>query len=371
MQSTFGVRLEHFANTIDIVDDDTFRHIIALVEEYLKDVLNIQVVRVMTEQSPASGGDLLVKFRLDMTSQYDAINLSDDASYQKGHMQFAYRQKQPLWIVSQVAHTTLDTPQIGYIDLWSGVANIPAYCTNTVANIKTSIIVPILNNEGRIYGVINYETSDYLELTEGARQELSRISRTISALYQLRKTRGVQAKNTKDVIADISTSLKKGVFPKLTKPKVFIASANKGCQDVIEVLMAVLAEFSDQVDVIHWKNMRASGNVNQQLVKEITSSQYGICYFSEPDDSNGKFHYKDNSNVVFEAGMFHGRVDSSGREVNCWLPLREKDSPHAPFDLAAERTVVIQRDEDGFLETDTLKSLLTSHLEALVTDKGE
>lgn len=99
--------------------------------------------------------------------------------------------------------------------------------------------------------------------------------------------------------------------------------------------------------------MSDSGNINAQIAREIVRSRFGICYLSQKSQDDSSHKFIDNPNVVFEAGMLHAltRVTSatSGAEPSGWIPMREADSPPAPFDFAAERTIEIPRSGNGEL----------------------
>lgn len=51
----------------------------------------------------------------------------------------------------------------------------------------------------------------------------------------------------------------------------------------------------------------------------------------------------DNPNVIFEAGMLHALINSPDAPPSGWIPVREEDSPAAPFDFAAERIEKVPR----------------------------
>jgi len=83
--------------------------------------------------------------------------------------------------------------------------------------------------------------------------------------------------------------------------------------------------------------------------------------------------YIDNANVVFEAGMLHARTiaddPSSGREPTGWIPMREEDSPRAPFDFAAERILIVPRFRDGALNEDRLREMLRARINTLLEQR--
>jgi hypothetical protein len=120
--------------------------------------------------------------------------------------------------------------------------------------------------------------------------------------------------------------------------------------------------------------MDAAGNINTQIAAEILESRFGICYLSEPDEDSpaGAHQYRDNPNVVFEAGMLHARTtaaaDTDGGEPAGWIPVREQESPPPPFDFAAERIVQVPRSRTGDLNESRLREMLRRRIEALLRE---
>jgi hypothetical protein len=102
-----------------------------------------------------------------------------------------------------------------------------------------------------------------------------------------------------------------------------------------------------------------------QLAEIITRSQFGLCYFSEPQRETGG--YKDNPNVVFEAGMLHTTILSNA-EPSGWIPLRENKSPPLPFELASERIFVVPRTADGRLNEELFHVRLRARIQLLLAD---
>ena len=76
-----------------------------------------------------------------------------------------------------------------------------------------------------VFGVIVFDTEEYLEITEQAKCELTKIAETVSILLQLQWSRGSQKTNTVTVIDMLEKSLQEESIPKLTKPKIFLASS--------------------------------------------------------------------------------------------------------------------------------------------------
>ena len=148
-------------------------------------------------------------------------------------------------------------------------------------------------------------------------------------------------------------------WPKLTKPKVFLASPASGDDKIIETIQSLFNEneFRHKYDLIYWKDMNQPGNINDHLLSILGTCRYGICYFSEPHP-DAENTYQDNDNVVFEAGMLHGRTNTISSRPVAWIPIREKNSGDAPFDFRNERTIEVPRSDEGELDTNQFREQL-------------
>ena len=64
--------------------------------------------------------------------------------------------------------------------------------------------------------------------------------------------------------------------------------------------------YGDRLRFSSWAEMANPGQITDQLVDEISRSQYGICYLSEltnrPAGKAKQQKYVDNPNVLIEAG---------------------------------------------------------------------
>jgi len=134
------------------------------------------------------------------------------------------------------------------------------------------------------------------------------------------------------------------------RPTLFFAYSNKADEKVLTTIREVLTKFREHFELRDWQEMAETGEINGQIIREISRCRDGICYFSEEkEDPDGKGKklttYADNSNVLVEAGMLQALIGGNEREGN-WIPIREGTTP-APFDLSGQRTINIQREEDG------------------------
>ncbi len=273
-----------------------------------------------------------------------------------------------MWIVSAKGKQNLEACE-GFTDLWSGLKKIPKYKSlgETDQPVKTRIIVPVkVRKSKRVFGVIILESAEKLDITDAAKNELNKIADTISIIFRSHKTTVAKQKNTIDVIKSLEKFLIKPLLS-LTKPKLFIAFPINAERDVTEIMVKTLKdEFNDKVDLVNWKEMDHPGNINQQLIDAICACRYAICYLSERNE-NGEF--RDNSNVIFEAGMFHGRTDEVSSVPSSWIPVREKESPKPPFDFAQERMLIVQRNKSGSLKEKIFVSKFRSRIKAMLNSQ--
>jgi hypothetical protein len=215
-----------------------------------------------------------------------------------------------------------------------------------------------------VLGIMSFGISDYIEITDEAKSELSKIADTLGILIRLFRAADAQKSSTETAVENLQQLLSRPL-PKLTKPKIFLASSAEAESDVIEVVLNVLKEdaYAARLDLIYWKAMDQPGNINRQLLEAIANARYGICYFSQ---KVGDGEYIDNINVVFEAGMFHGRVDEITPVPASWVPIREGQSPDLPFDFAQERILLVERTKVGSLRVKSFAAALRRSLDALL-----
>ena len=220
MDNTFGERLLQVSKTIDILDENTFKNILKLIEEYTKKTLNIKYVSIMTVPLNNLNSDIpiLNKFTLGDTNRTVMAIKKGNGEY-CGQTAYAFDKDKHLWVLSNEEGNVLKGSK-AYIDQWSQDEEIPEFISlNMNSIIKTSIIIPIKkqNNIQNIYGVVNFETEEYIEITEQAKSELINLSKTVSHLVQAYDVRNAQHKNTTAVIERMEQDIHKNFIPKLTK----------------------------------------------------------------------------------------------------------------------------------------------------------
>jgi hypothetical protein len=360
---TFARNLRHFARSVGIVDDWMFNEIQSLIHRYVRDELEAAYFQVMQEHVLDGRPGLRTFWSSERDEHSTVIHLPD--SRYSTMMAMSFDQARPLWVVSPdggpLRHST------SHVDLWSSVLDLPAYRAPLNRDTRTLIIVPLWL-VGRVSGVMHLETVSFVQPTEVAKDELVLLSDAIAILFDLWRASRLRANLTRDAIADLAEALNVARFPKLAKPKVFVAYSGQADSQVVSVIHEVLHEFSDKISVTDWNATGNAGENPYQVTQELVASSFGIFYFSEPakDESATGYKYVDNANVVFEAGMMHSLNYSSGSESRGWVPIREEDSPSPPFDFAAERVVYIPRTARGELHEARFRQQLSRRMRDLL-----
>lgn len=364
--STFAGQLKHFAQTIDIVDSNTFDQIRDLVCKYVTHELNSDYFELLKGETGDNGGDQL--WLRTFWSSEDKSHLwpmrAGSGSY-TNPVTDAFDNARPMWIVSAEGRQSLDVAE-HYVDMWSGAQNLSKYRSATGQSIRTIIILPL--SFRRLIGIFCIESSEYIGITDVAKWELRRLADALAILLSLWDANKAHSICKDHAINDLRELLQRAKFPKLAKPHFFLAFPKSADETVMLIIKSVLEKHADTLEYTDWAKMVDSGNIMSQIGKEIMESRFGICYLSEPVESSSALQkqYRDNLNVVFEAGMLHARTsasadDGDGNGPAGWIPIREENSPPAPFDFATERILYVPR-TNGELNESRLHEMLEGRI---------
>jgi hypothetical protein len=364
--NTFAGQLRHFARSVDIVDDRVFERVRMLMYKYVKDELGAAYFELMRGQAMGNEPGLRMFWSSEEKDHSWPIKQAD-GSY-TNLVTLAYGKEQPLWIVGQDRRPLNEAENLE--DQWSHNLDLPPYQSAVDHAARTLVALPLRRQ--RSLGVCYFETLSDIGITEVAKVELQRLADATSILLELYEANLVQTSMTSAAIFELQERLERAKFPQLTRPHFFLAFSSQADKQVTTVIQEVLRTFSVRLEFTDWTRMHESGNVNVQIAKEITRSRFGICYLSEPAKVAGEpgIEYLDNPNVLFEAGMLHARTAANeaedGSEPTGWIPIREPLSPPAPFDFSTERILKIPRFDDGGLNEDRLRQVLTERVTKLL-----
>ncbi len=363
MSETFGIRLKRFALSVDIVDDNIFQRTWDLVKQYLTEQLKPTYWALLVESQVDNEPGLYA--RECSEGGHMAFSLMKGKDEYNGLAAYSFGEGKPLWLVSPDKEP-LD-PNTSIKDKWSKAENLPCFDRPSDAGIRSVVFVP-LRQRGRTIGVLDLQSPQYNEITKKITDELILIANTLAVILTLSETFKSQRDHTLEAINLHSKALSEENWPILTKPKIFVASSGEADDKVMGTIRSVLDEFSDQLDVHNWEDSSTSGNINLEILQQVKESQFGLCYFSEPvEDPKSEYMYQDNINVVFEAGMFQSQTNPNVTDdPTGWIPIREKLSPHPPFDFAQQRMIIVERLADGKANLDKLQGSLKDRINDLL-----
>ena len=173
------------------------------------------------------------------------------------------------------------------------------------------------------------------------------------------------------VATEPKEALKTQHWTQLALPQIFVAypgverlemEARAEHEAIIEIIRDVIDGFSDILKAVYWEDLTEAGNINMQIIRDISNSELGLCYFSEPT-AEGQF--QENANVLFEAGMMQALVNFPSTRLRAWIPVREKESTSIPFDIASERILLVDR-TDGKLDKTSFADALRQRVATLI-----
>ena len=362
---TFAELLRQFALSVDIVDQATFNRVRDHVVEYMRNELEAAYFGLMTRSTIDGQPGLQTTWSSADQGSGTTIRSGDGYTRQ---VSIAFDQRRPLWVVAADGGALRDVDDpAGYLDLWSDVTGLPRYVSPAEESMKTSIMLPLVRL-GRPLGVMYLESTTHVEATPVAKHELTTLAEALAILLELRDANKAQTEGTEKAVSQLGRFLGQAKFPRLTKPNLFLASADDADSHVLGILKGVLAEFDSKVSVFDWHEIADSGAITSQIADRIVRSRYGICYFSEPAPSGAEHGYVDNPNVIFEAGMLHALINAPDAPPSGWIPVREESSPPAPFDFADQRIEKVPRDQDGQVVEERLRAQMQRRIVALLRD---
>lgn len=343
---SFAGQLRHFSRSVDIVDKSTFDGVRELVIHYVKRELGDGTYFELLREQQSPSGPVLHTF-WSSEEKWQVLPIRDGDGAHGSAISASFELERPLWVVT-TDRTPLDTssPAV-YEDQWSGVTDLPVHASPTRSSVSTLIVVPL--HRRRALGAFCIESPSYLEATDVALREMGLLGDALATLLELWEVNETHSWLTAEAVSDLREMLTKAEFPRLAQPQIFVAYSERADGQVTDVIRNVLQQYESKLQVTFWNEISETGNITVQVGERIAQSKFGICYLSEPDgsDSEGPCGYVDNHNVVFEAGMLHALTNSADAQPAGWIPIREKDSPPAPFDFAAERILEVVRTGTG------------------------
>ncbi|MDR3245562.1 MAG: nucleotide-binding protein [Prevotellaceae bacterium] len=367
---------QDFSQSIDIVDDEQLKSIKSIFDKIVES-LSIEFYEV--QKAVYTDTDAVETFQNanvvlthywckgKSVSEPSVLTKDETGIYKgKGHVAYAFTNNKSLWITNKDG-SPLSLKE-DYIDSLPGKLRdevIPKFWNineqkGVVKEVKTSIIMLLKYIDGNIpIGILNFESSKYIPFDSKKRQLFENIGTAVATIMQLNSIKKIQSANTATIsnkLLDIRDLLPLSKL--LDKPKVFVAFPKCCDINVISAIKSWSKTHKKTLEFIFWDEMNHTGNIITQIIEQINQCKYGIAYFSEEiKQKNGKIKYIDNSNVLFEAGMFHAMIFDKNDDtlMKEWLPIRENEKlclSKIPFDLIQERMIIVERTDNGKINED-------------------
>lgn len=358
MKITFAREILQFVESINMVDKYIFLETKKVIDKYAQSKFDIDKVKIMKIYINGER-TILKKFTL---KDFADDTIGDEIVFD-GQMPFIINQPSPktAWITSSVKGEFLIDAE-SYIDHYLRLKNIPKFIRgDSQSLIRTSIIVPYFEkrkNKQFIQGVVNYESNSYLEYTKEERREIEELTQAIAKLMYLYDVYVKQSYNTDKALKKIDEKFELYKSMPKVKNNIFLAYPKNSESDVVDLIKEVIESDFKEISYFDWCENSKTGTITKEIFEQIETSKYGICYLSQKD---GKGRYKDNINVMFEAGLMH----SKSQYLNMWIPIREVASPPKAFDTSGLNHIEIER-ENGEFDQEAFKKKLRSMLKTMI-----
>ena len=374
-------QLYNFSST-SLIDDDISERLRELIHKCICKTFQVKFYHIMLDGKQVSGKPGLatpeIAGKAWCNDNADSVPIYSDStiiSY-RAQSTYAYQEQKPLWIISKDEGSLHESDE--YIDYWSSthesnIKELPKFRNPNKRDIKTSVIIPLRHGEGHVFGFICLESEKCIKgdtkISQRAKEEFKKLANSIGAILSAHENYLNRQNSTRNALKRLEKLAEdyKLACP-LSKPIVFFASSSRADQEVIGIIREVLDKFAEEIDVKYWHEDQTPGHIPEHIKETISDCRFGICYFSEPvkEEDRSEHDYIDNPNVMFEAGMLNSLVYSVNAAPRGWIPIREEDSPSAPFDFAQQRMIILKRLNDKKVNRSELITNLKERLKELL-----
>lgn len=373
---TFGEELNRLALAVSIVSEESWRNLIEDLNSYFLNTVGacyweISVAGVRINNTPglktvASSDKQDNVYTLKATKQNEFLDFRS----------FAYSRATPLWIVDKNKRTLSD-PNSSLEDKWSGLhkdEEFPKKFPEHYNRLAKTAFFNVLRFAGNNFGVFVLEHEDAKLLTPEIKSDIKLATEALSRIVRVWQI-------TKEQTDSLTASRRrfhefvKGCSSITDRKRIFIASPSNRDEKVWDAISKVLdkQKYKDRFKIIKWDEKTQPGNIISQILDDAAEAALAICLFSEKlsvssPSSKKKPTVIDNPNVVFEAGVFQGLVESPEHICKALICIRESEEIAGQpfFDIAQERLCVIERDNKQQLLVEPFTEKLENMLDSVL-----
>lgn len=366
---SFGEHLKQFALSIDFIDSGHYELVQQQIKKYLAVQLDATQVALFEPTQVDDRDGIATVWSYPNFHIHQTLR-NEDNEYRR-QLALAIGEQRNLWVIGEAGR--LDSDNRG-IDVWGEEEDThlpPFYVAKHAKPSQTAIVLITRNAQGYANGAFLIEIGKIVRPSKVLRREMQLIADAVGLLHATDVATHEQREGTARAIANLSDLVGKLELDTGPKPLMFVASSSRAPDDIMKAVDEVLEQFSDHVFVEPWHKIHQPGNINMQLVEKIRKAQYGICYMSEEVDEKTRNvrndpRFRDNPNVLVEAGMLHMVTVADTASGTGWIPIREKDSPKVPFDLGNQRMVLVDRNKEGTADIKKFKANLVAKIASLL-----
>lgn len=272
-----AVLLNQFALAVDNVEDYVCDRVRNLLTRHLTDRCGAQHFEVLMDgvRVDSQHGQIPGLQTKWTTGQSRSFALFNDEEEYRGQTAFAYHRNTKLWVTSG-NDKSLNDPEADYLDLWSGIKDLPPYIAPTGDDARTSILIP-LSYGGRVFGVAFMEFARELQCTVELRQELDLMFAALARIIWLNHTTNNQLEDTKAALEELERSFGQEDRSLFDRPSLFFAASSRADEEVIDVIRDVLKKQTDnRVRLVVWDEMHRAGPISPEIIKEISRALRGL-----------------------------------------------------------------------------------------------
>lgn len=369
---SFGAYLRQFALSVDFIEANHYQQVKRQISDYLTSQLEAGQVTLF---EPYTVGDQPGLRSAWSFPEWDTTDpLKKDGAYTR-QSALSIGEQRNLWVVSE-SDEPLSNENPG-VDLWGGQRDdtLPPFPPSPGRTARTSITLVTRSARDQLNGAFVIEISRKVLITAALKEELQSIAQAVGLLHATDQVTQEQRLSTHRALGHLSHIMQNSALDIGARPLLFFAHSERAPEPVLEIINEVLSEYEDHVYIHRWKSVHDPGNIPGQITTVIRQAKYGICYLSEPNPgqavSDDDPQFRDNPNVLLEAGMLHISTSNASDITAGWVPIREKSSPGLPFDLVGQRRITVPRKDDSSLDEDAFREELSAKLTALVTDEDD
>jgi len=354
---SFGTELNRLALAVSLINDSTWNDLKKVLGDYFLQTVGVHYFQLLVDGVRVGGQPGLEGiWSSDERREMEPVFV--DGNY-FGMRSLAYHKGKYLWVVAR--DKGLLSQDQDLIDLWQDEMPLPRYQPPTDEPGRTCIVAPLVF-DGKHFGAFVMLHKDYKEFTPLAKAGIITSSQALARIVRVWQSTKEQSHTLSAAFKEFTHYLAESRSP-IEKPRVFLAFSSRAERDVMQSINNVLGGIAERVQTVSWTERADPGSITQDLIKQISTSDLGLCYMSEKVEdagSSGELRYTDNANVLFEAGMFHALSAIEEHPSRGWIPIREHErfAGNPCFDIASERRVVVERHENGELNAEAFENSL-------------